>query len=267
MLKLLIADVARDVVEVVAFGARMNWPNCLATIAAGGEEALRRFEEEHPDLVVLDVSIPPPDGLEVCRRIREASRVPILMLTARDSTLDKVQALDLGADDYLTKPFDHLEMRARLRALVRRSSEPPASPPPAPQPDNRFAAGDLSLDYSTHEVRVQGEVVRLTSTEYRLLEQLVRHAGTVLPHRVLLERVWGPKYVGDAHYLKVFVRRLRRKLGDDTERPRYIHTEWGIGYRFAAPLKGQAPHHHPSSAVPRLHTRIGPGRNGVTSRL
>ncbi len=236
-LKLLIAEDARDVADVVAFGARMTWPDCRVTIAADGEEALRRFEEEHPDLVVLDVSMPPPDGLEVCRRIREASRVPILMLTARDSTLDKVRALDLGADDYLTKPFDHLELLARLRALVRRSSEPLAPAPQAPQaqPDSRFVAGDLSLDYATHEVRVRGEVVRLTSTEYRLLEELVRHAGTVLPHRVLLERVWGPKYVKDSHYLKVFVRRLRRKLGDDPERPRYIHTEWGIGYRFASP--------------------------------
>ena len=233
-LKLLIAEDARDVADVVAFGARMVWPDCQVTIAADGEEALRRFEEERPDLVVLDVSMPPPDGLEVCRRIREASRVPILMLTARDSTLDKVRALDLGADDYLTKPFDHLELLARLRALVRRSNETLAQPPQAPQPDSRFVAGELSLDYSTHEVRVRGEVVRLTSTEYRLLEELVRHAGTVLPHRVLLERVWGPKYVGDAHYLKVFVRRLRRKLGDDTEHPRYIHTEWGIGYRFAS---------------------------------
>ena len=231
-LKLLIAEDARDVADVVAFGARMIWPDCQVTIAADGEEALRRFEEEHPDLVVLDVSMPPPDGFEVCRRIREASRVPILMLTARDSTLDKVRALDLGADDYLTKPFDHLELLARLRALVRRSSEPPAS---QPQTSSRFVAGDLSLDHATHEVRVRGEVVRLTSTEYRLLEELVRHAGTVLPHRVLLERVWGPKYVGDAQYLKVFVRRLRRKLGDDTERPRYIHTEWSIGYRFASP--------------------------------
>ena len=230
--KLLIAEDAREVAEVVAFGARMNWPECRVTIAADGEEALGRFEEERPDLVVLDVSMPPPDGFEVCRRIREASRVPILMLTARDSTLDKVRALDLGADDYLTKPFDHLELLARLRALVRRSSEPPAS---QAQPGLRFVAGDFSLDYAKHEVRVRGEVVRLTSTEYRLLEELVRHAGTVLPHRVLLERVWGPKYVKDSHYLKVFVRRLRRKLGDDPEHPRYIHTEWGIGYRFASP--------------------------------
>ena len=231
-LKLLIAEDARDVADVVAFGARMTWPDCQVTIAADGEEALGRFEEEHPDLVILDVSMPPPDGLEVCRRIREASRVPILMLTARDSTLDKVRALDLGADDYLTKPFDHLELLARLRALVRRSDGSLASAPPNP---DHFAVGDFSLDYATHEVRVWGEVVRLTSTEYRLLEELVRHAGTVLPHRVLLERVWGPKYLKDTHYLKVFVRRLRRKLGDDPEQPRYIYTEWGIGYRFASP--------------------------------
>ncbi len=262
MLKLLIADDARDVAEVIAFGARMNWPKCLVTIAADGEEALRRFEEEHPDLVVLDVSIPPPDGLEVCRRMRETSRVPILMLTVRDSTLDKVRALDLGADDYMTKPFDHLELLARLRALVRRAgSSPPRSGP-------SFAAGDFSLDCATREVRVRGEVVRLTSTEYRLLEELVRHSGTILSHQFLLERVWGPEYVGNTHYPKVFVRRLRQKLGDDPEQPRYIHTEWGIGYRFAAPPQGQAPHHHPpSSAVPRSHTPKGPGRNGVTRRL
>jgi len=240
--KLLIAEDAREVAEVVAFGACMAWQDCRVTIAADGEEALARFEEERPDLVVLDVSMPPPDGFEVCRRIRERSRVPILMLTARDSTLDKVRALDLGADDYLTKPFDHLELLARLRGLLRRSGGSLATAPPNPD----FTVGDFSLDYSTHEVRVRGEVVRLTSTEYRLLEELVRHAGTVLPHRFLLERVWGPDYIKDTHYLKVFVRRLRQKLGDDPEHPRYIRTEWGIGYRFAAPHQKQSP--HPPSA-------------------
>ncbi|MBA3790747.1 MAG: response regulator transcription factor [Rubrobacter sp.] len=225
-LKVLIAEDARDVAEVVAFGMRMVWPDCHVTTTVNGEEAIKRFAEERPDLVVLDVYMPPPDGFEVCRRIREISQVPILMLTVRDGTLDKVRALDLGADDYLTKPFDHLELLARLRALLRRASRTPATPEPC------IAVGDLSLDYTTHEVRVRGEVIRLTSTECRLLEELVRHAGTVLSHRHLLEQVWGPGYVGDAHYLKVFVRRLRRKLGDDAERPRYIRTEWGIGYRF-----------------------------------
>ncbi len=225
-LKLLIADDARDVAEVVTFGARMAWPDCEVTVASSGREALGHFGEEQPDLVILDVSMPPPDGFEVCRLIRESSQVPILMLTVRDTTLDKVRALDLGADDYLTKPFDHLELLARLRALLRRSSGPPVLPGPD------FDLGDLSLDSHTHEVRVRGEVVRLTSTEYRLLEVLVRHAGTVLPHRYLLEQVWGPEYAGADHYLKVFVGRLHRKLDKDPAQPRYIRSEWGVGYRF-----------------------------------
>ncbi len=229
-LKVLIAEDARKVADVVAFGARMTWPDCEVTIAGDGEEALRRFTEERPDLVVLDVSMPLPDGFDVCRRIREVSQVPILMLTVRDATIDKVRALDLGADDYLTKPFDHLELLARLRALVRRASngKPESSIP-------TFTAGDLSLDFARHELRVRGEVVRLTAIEYRLLEELVRHAGTTLTHKILLERVWGPECVGDSHYLKVFIGRLRHKLGDDTGQPRYIHTVWGTGYRFDPP--------------------------------
>ena len=227
-LKVLIADDARDVAEAVAFGARMTWPGCKVTVSASGAEALRHFAEEGADLVVLDVMMPPPDGLAVCRRIRESSPVPIMMLTVRDSTVDKVRALDLGADDYLAKPFDPLELFARLRALVRRASRQVEGE------GANFALGDLSLDFATQEVRLRGTVVRLTPIEYRLLEELVRHAGTVLPHAVLLERVWGAAYVHDVSYVKVFVRRLRRKLGDDAEHPRYIQTEWGIGYRVGA---------------------------------
>ena len=225
-MKLLIAEDARDVAEVVAFGARMTWPDCQVTIAPDGRAALDHFAADGADLVVLDVAMPPPDGFEVCRRIREGSQVPILMLTARDATLDKIRALDLGADDYLTKPFDHLELLARLRALVRRAGR--ADPGVVPE----LSVDGFSLDFATHEVRVGSAPIRLTSTEYRLLEVLVRHAGTVLPHQYLLERVWGPTYVNDTHYLKVFVRRLRQKLGDDPEQPRYIQTEWGTGYRF-----------------------------------
>jgi DNA-binding response OmpR family regulator len=225
-LKLLIAEDAPDVAEVVAFGARMTWPDCEGRVASSGAEALRHFGAEAPDLVVLDVSMPPPDGFEVCRRIRETSQVPILMLTVHDATLDKVRALDLGADDYLTKPFDHLELLARLSALVRRSSGGHS-----PSGDN-FSAGELTIDFASHEVRIGDAPIALTSTEYRLLEVLAQHAGTILPHQLLLERVWGPEYMRDTHYLKVFVRRLRQKLGDDPDQPRYIQTEWGIGYRF-----------------------------------
>jgi len=224
-LRVLVAEDSRDVAEVVAFAMRMAWPACEVTIAASGGEALRRFEEQEPNLVVLDVSMPPPDGFEVLRRIRERSRVPVLMLTVRDATLDKVRALDLGADDYLTKPFDHLELLARLRALLRRANEEPGPPGP------KIFAGDLAMNPSTREVLVRGEEVRLTPTEYRLLEVLVRHRGTVLPHRYLLTRVWGPEYAGDTHYLKVFVGRLHRKI-DVPGMPRHIQSERGVGYRF-----------------------------------
>ena len=233
--RVLIVEDDRDLARVLQLSLRQLRPDCRVELAASGAEALAQAETEPPDLVVLDVRIPPPDGFEVCRRIRETSRVPILMLTVRDATLDKVRALDLGADDYLTKPFDHLELLARLRALLRRGNGSTASPDPD------LALGDLSLDFATHEVRVGGEVVPFTSTEYHLLEVLARHAGTVLPHQFLLERVWGPEYTRDAHYLKVFVRRLRQKLGDDAERPRYIRTAWGTGYRFIAPREAQAP--------------------------
>ncbi len=228
-LKLLIAEDDPDMAHVVAFAARMTWPGCRVTIAANGREALAAFAEEQPDLVVLDVAMPPPDGFEVCRRIRETSRVPILMLTARDGTLDKVRALDLGADDYLTKPFEPLELLARLRALLRRrrGMADPADP--------TLAVGDVWLDTTTREARVRGEPVRLTTAEFRLLEALVRQAGVVVPGTVLLRQLWGEGYAGEADSLKVFVRRLRQKLGDDAARPRYIQTEWGVGYRFIAP--------------------------------
>lgn len=227
-MKLLVADDAPDVAAVVAFGARMTWPGCSVVIAADGQETLRHFAEERPDLIVLDVAMPPPDGFDVCQRIRAVSQVPILMLTVRDATVDKIRALDLGADDYLTKPFDPLELFARLRAMHRRTI---ATPTPA---NPVFSTAGLSLDFTNREVRIEGRVVQLTSTEYHLLEVLVRHAGTVLPHQILLERVWGSAYIHDIHYLKVYVRRLRQKLGDNAAHPRYIQTDWGVGYRFIA---------------------------------
>ena len=231
-IRLLIAEDAPDVAAGIAFAARLAWPDCRVMLAASGAEALRCFAERGADLVILDVAIPPPDGFEVCRRLRAASPVPILMLTVRDDTLDKVRALDLGADDYLTKPFEPLELLARLRALLRRARPAPDAAAPT------LVVGDVSLDAATREVRVRGEPVRLTTAEYHLLEALMRRAGTVVPHQVLLKHIWGEEYAGDAQSLKVFVRRLRRKLGDDPAQPRYIQTEWGTGYRFVPPREG-----------------------------
>jgi DNA-binding response OmpR family regulator len=253
--KLLIVEDDVGVADVVALAVQMNWPDCKIIRATNGTEALGLFKAEQPDLVVLDINIPPPDGFQVCLAIRETSQVPILMLTARTATLDKIRALDLGADDYITKPFDHLELLARLRAVARRSDkwgigkEPGqhvshdrvsgvmelAAPEPqgiTPLPAQELLVGDIRINLPRREVYLAGQLLPLTTTEYRLLEELVRHAGSVLPHSYLLERVWGPKYDGEYHYLKVFVRRLRSKLGDQASRPRYIQTEWGVGYRF-----------------------------------
>jgi len=229
-LHLLIAEDAADIAETVAFAARMTWPACRVTIALSGAEALDVFAAEGADLVVLDVAMPPPDGFEVCRRIRTQSTVPILMLTVRDGTLDKIRALDLGADDYLTKPFDPLELMARLRALLRRSHFDPAAPAPLAQ--HELTIGDITINYAAQQVRRGDAVIALSSTEYRVLEELVRHAGTVLSHQYLMERVWGAAYINETHYLKGVVLRLRRKLGDDADRPRYIQAVWGSGYRF-----------------------------------
>jgi DNA-binding response OmpR family regulator len=229
-LRLLLAEDSPDIAEVVAFGARMAWPDARISVASGGAEALVRFAAETPDLVILDVAMPPPDGFEVLRRIRQTSSVPVLMLTVHDATIDKVRALELGADDYLTKPFDHLELMARLRALLRRSHLTQQ----ALEAD--VVAGDLTINFANRSVWLRGKEVRLTATEYRLLEELVRHAGAVLSPQLLLERVWGEDWIGDPDYVKVFVRRLRQKLSDDAERPTYIQTERGSGYRFIAPV-------------------------------
>jgi DNA-binding response OmpR family regulator len=231
-IKLLIVEDALSVAHMVQFAARMAWPDCRVTIVENGTDAIRRFQEDPPDLVVLDIELPPPDGFSVCRAIRETSQAPIMMLTVRDTTVDKVRAFEMGADDYLTKPFDHLELLARLRALVRRAlvAASPHGAPESSQPDSGF-----SLDAARHEVHIRGGVIQLTSTECRLLDELVRHAGRVMPYRLLLERVWGPEYAGEDHYLKVFVRRLREKLGDDARNPEYIQTEWGVGYSFMPP--------------------------------
>jgi two-component system KDP operon response regulator KdpE len=222
----LIAEDAPDVADIVSFSVRMTWPGCEVMVAESGPEAIQLFGEKSPDLVILDVAIPPPNGFDVCRHIRERSRVPILMLTVQDATVDKVRAFDLGADDYLTKPFDSVELLARLRALVRRSTG-------SDQVDPGYVNDDLSINFATREVLLNGDVVRLTSTEYRLLEVLAQNAGHVVPHQLLLEKVWGSDWVSDPNYLKVFARRLRQKLGDDSQNPRYIHTEWGQGYRMA----------------------------------
>ncbi|HET7056714.1 MAG TPA: response regulator transcription factor [Thermomicrobiales bacterium] len=222
----LVAEVSPDTAHAIEFSAQMSWPGCRVITACDGDEALARFADEHVDAVLLDAHLNQPDGFDLCRCIRAVSKVPILMLSTDNAVVDKVRAFDCGADDYVVKPFDHLELMARLRALLRRAEM--GSPAPA----REYACGDLAIDFQWRRVRCHGQEVRLTSTEFRLLEVLVRNAGTTMPHHVLLDRVWGSEWAGRPDYLKVFVRRLRQKLDDDAGRPRYIETVWGTGYRF-----------------------------------
>jgi two-component system KDP operon response regulator KdpE len=228
-MKILVIDDAPDVIESVRLGFTMQWREVEVLGAERGERGLDLVEQEKPDLVLLDVGLPDIDGYEVLRQVRAFSDVPVVMLTARDDTLDLVKGLELGADDYVTKPFNHLELLARVKAVLRRLDMPaPAARVPS------FRSGDLEMDFARQEVRLAGERVELTPTEYKLLYHLVRNAGYVLTHGTLLAKVWGREYVDEVDYLRVYVRRLRDKLGDDPERPRYIRTERGMGYRFIA---------------------------------
>ena len=229
-MKVLVVDDAPEVVDSVRLGFMVQWREVEVLAAGTGGEALTLVEREAPDLVLLDVGLPDMDGFKVLEELRFFSDVPVVMLTARDDTLDKVRGLELGADDYVTKPFNHLELLARIKAVLRRLDMPaPKSRAPS------FQSGDLEMDFAAQEVRVRGEPVALTPTEYKLLYHLVRNAGRTLMHGTLLAKVWGREYVDEVDYLRVYVRRLRDKLGDDPEKPRYIRTERGLGYRFLRP--------------------------------
>ena len=195
--------------------------------AISGDAALDVFELETPDLVLLDILMPSMDGFEVCRRIREFSQLPIIMVTAKDSEMDKIEGLDAGADDYITKPFTVGELMARVRASLRRTRLGNERPAPA------FQLGDLVVDFTTHRVTVGGEEKLLTATEYRLLSYLARNNQCVLTSDVILTKVWGEGYYGDIHLLQATIARLRTKIGDNPEDPKYILTRHGIGYTMA----------------------------------
>ncbi|MDA8216695.1 MAG: response regulator transcription factor [Dehalococcoidales bacterium] len=226
-MKILVVDDAPDVIEAVTISFNLQWRETEVVGAIDGEVALNKVVEEQPDLVLLDIAMPGMDGFETLRRIRGLSDVPVIMLTAKDSVLDKVKGLEMGADDYVTKPFDHLELLARVKAVLRRLDMPqPVSRAPS------FACGDLAVDFASQQVRVRGELIALTAIEYKLLYHLVRNAGRVLMHGTLLAKVWGREYTEEIDYLRVYIRRLRRKIEDDPEHPRYILTERGLGYRF-----------------------------------
>jgi two-component system KDP operon response regulator KdpE len=194
--------------------------------ASNGKEALFVARYEKPDLVILDIMMPGMDGWEVCRRLRSTSPVPILMLTAKGAQEDVIQGLELGADDYLKKPFDLRELELRIAAILRRSEGAPGDP------GSVYDDGTLQVDLERRLVVRHGQRVHLTPTEFRLLSCLLRHRGRVVPHEELLTEVWGPEYIQETANLSVYVRYLREKLEAVPGDPRYIFTEWGVGYQF-----------------------------------
>lgn len=205
--------------------------------AHDGRQALALIQEQAPDLVILDLMMPQMDGFEVCQRVRTFSAVPIIILTARDQERDKVRGLELGADDYLTKPFGVEELLARVRAVLRRSEF--TTNERAYGLSMHLTIGELSIDHAQRLVTMAGQVVSLTPTEYRLLFHLAQNAGRVVTHNGLLEYVWGEMYAGEGHLLQVTISRLRRKIEHDPASPRSILTKAGIGYMLAAPASVQ----------------------------
>ncbi len=190
-----------------------------------GQDALVKAAQLRPDLVILDIGLPDMSGIEVLSRLREWDSTPVIMLSVRDSDRDKVAALDAGADDYLTKPFSMEELMARMRVAERHARPNPTS--------EIFASGDLHVDLSKRIVSVRGEPIKLTPTEYALLRLMIQHAGKVLTHRQILREVWGPEYVNETHYLRVYFAQLRQKIEADPALPQIILTEPGVGYRLA----------------------------------
>lgn len=196
-------------------------------LAADGNAALEEFDRGGADIVLLDLMLPGLSGTEVCRELRQRSAVPVIMVTAKDSEVDKVVGLELGADDYITKPFSPRELVARIRAVLRRGSEKPGEPPAAV-----LQAGPVRMDVDRHTVSVSGDDVRLPLKEFELLEMFLRNPGRVLTRSQLIDRVWGADYVGDTKTLDVHVKRLRAKLEPDPSNPHYLVTVRGLGYKF-----------------------------------
>ena len=223
--RILVVDDELSIIKFLRANLEARGYEVLA--AMNGTEALQTFEMELPDLVILDIMMPKMDGLEVCRRIREWSQVPIIMLSARGDENDKVKCLDLGADDYITKPFGAGELIARVRAVFRRTEAAGTIPT---QPS--FTTGDLEINFVERSITAAGKKVKLTPTEYNLLQELVINKGKVLTHTHLLNKVWGLEYREERQYLHVFIRRLRAELELDPANPRYIVSVPGVGYQF-----------------------------------
>jgi two-component system KDP operon response regulator KdpE len=223
-MKVLVIDDEPQIRRALRAGLERN--GCTVFLAARGEEGLDLAALHPPDVVILDLAMPGMDGFEVCRQLREWSQVPIIVLSVREGETDKITALDLGADDYLAKPFSLGELLARVRAVMRRTGSTHELETPT------LTVGTLAIDFAHRRVTRDGQEVHLTPIEYELLRHLALNPDRVLTHRQLLTRVWGPEYAEDTHTLRVHIANLRNKIEPDPARPRFLHTEPRVGYRF-----------------------------------
>ena len=227
-MKLLVIDDDYDILQALSLSLTFRWPDCDVLCARDPEDGLGQFRQQRPDLVVLDIGLPGRSGLDLLREIREESNTPVLMLTARNQEADIVRALEMGADDYVSKPAGYLELTARIQSLLRRA-QAPAIPVPALQ---TYSQGGLTINFPSRDVEVEGRSIPLTNTEYRLLYHLVRNAGHIVSHRDLLQTAWGSDNYGE-DVVRVYVSRLRAKIEPDPAHPCYILTKSGLGYLFA----------------------------------
>ena len=228
MAKVLVVDDEASIVNIISYNLKKEGYEVIT--AEDGEAGLELAMNENPDLILLDIMMPKMDGYEVCRKIREKSNVPIIMLTARADEVDKVIGLEMGADDYVTKPFGNRELIARVKAHLRRST----SKESPTEKGNVQTFGDLTIDFDRYEVTKRGEVINLTMREFELLTFLATQKSQIFNRETLLEKVWGYEYFGDVRAVDVTIRRLREKIEDDPGKPRYVITKRGIGYYFSS---------------------------------
>lgn len=221
--KVLVVDDEKLIVKGIRFSLEQE--GMQVDCAYDGQEALDMIKENTYDVILLDVMLPKFNGYEVCQQVREFSDVPIIMVTAKDDDMDKILGLEYGADDYITKPFNILEVKARIKAIMRRSSKKEEEPKEA-------TYGDLTIDCSSRRVYIEGVEVNLTAKEFDVLELLVFHPNKVYDRDALLDIVWGKDYPGDARTVDVHIRRLREKIEKNPSEPKYVHTKWGVGYYF-----------------------------------
>ena len=226
-LRILVADSDLSVLRFLRANLKVSGYQVILAIDGGG--ALEKTEGELPDLIIMDTMLPKVDGVEVCRRIRGWSQVPIIMLSTNDDGIFKVKCFDLGADDYITKPFGMGELLARVRVVLRRTKPEVVTSSPT------FTSGDLEVNFARWCVTMGSNEIRLTPIEFSLLGQLVLNAGKVLTNGMLLQKVWGPEYNCEVHYVHIFIARLRKKLEPDPKKPKYILTKPGVGYYFVNP--------------------------------